>query len=419
MFPESYLPPETTAPARSAPTRSQKMRAALAYAARGLPVFPCEAGGKAPLTRRGHLDATTDRSRVHAWWNANPGANIGVPTGERTGLLVLDVDDFTSLEVLEAERGELPPTTTAKTGSGGMHVFLRYPADEIRNSTGKLGPGLDVRGEGGYVIAAGSATEGPYEWLDRRPLADPPGWLLEAMRGPSGARGEDAESSTATPITTAGPPIPQGQRDTTLTRVAGRLHDGTRDLEALARDLMAVNAARCEPPVPEGQVRKIARSIHRRETCKAAPEASSEALELLERVSASVEAAAWRGMGGKTDRSVMVSVVKIGRQRGESIPAGVRIAGCGVREVARAAGVGTGSAHRAINRLRAAGWMRRDDEGRGLEEAGALVLVTPRKAEHLPTTAAHLEPRSGEGVPPCAPPGVARAFGGAHRVTTG
>lgn len=190
------MPEEYTTATGLKPTSA--MRAALAYVDRCFPVFPCEPGGKRPLTQRGFLDATSDRSRAHAYWNAHPGANIGIPTGERSRLLVLDVDNFTSLEVLEAERGKLPETTTVKTGSGGIHVYFRYPAGEtIRNSAGKLGPGLDVRGEGGYVIAPGSATTGPYEWLDRRPLADAPAWLLEAMREPSSDRSGAGEIGNA------------------------------------------------------------------------------------------------------------------------------------------------------------------------------------------------------------------------------
>src|ERR671917_2985291 len=73
----------------SAPTL---LKAALAYAGRGVPVFPCERGAKRPLTRNGHWDATTDPRVIERWWERWPSANVGVPTGKKSGLVVLDVD---------------------------------------------------------------------------------------------------------------------------------------------------------------------------------------------------------------------------------------------------------------------------------------------------------------------------------------
>ena len=161
-------------------------RAALGYSRRGIPVFPCEPGGKRPLTYNGFWDATTDAPRLSAWWRRWPDANVGVPTGEQSGLLVLDVDPGAggpdSLALLESLYGPLPQTAKARTGGGGIHYFFRYPADEtVRNSAGKLGPGLDVRGEGGYVVVPPSRTQNAYEWLDKAPLAEA-AWLLQCLR---------------------------------------------------------------------------------------------------------------------------------------------------------------------------------------------------------------------------------------------
>ena len=164
--------------------------AALAYARRGVPVFPCEPGGKRPLTYNGFWDATTQERRIKAWWGRWPQANVGVPTGRRSGLLVLDVDPRDggpeSLARLEQDNGPLPETARARTGGGGTHVFFRYPAGEtVRNSAGALGAGLDVRGEGGYVVVPPSRTRGAYEWIDRSPPAEPP-WLLARLREHAG-----------------------------------------------------------------------------------------------------------------------------------------------------------------------------------------------------------------------------------------
>jgi hypothetical protein len=173
-------------------------RAALAYSRRGIPVFPCEPSGKRPLTYNGFWDATTDLPRLSAWWRRWPDANVGVPTGEQSGLLVLDVDSDAdgpdSLALLERLYGPLPRTAKARTGGGGVHVFFRYPAGEVvRNSAGKLGPGLDVRGEGGYVVVPPSRTQSTYEWLDKAPLAGAE-WLLQCLRehGPQGAASRTA-----------------------------------------------------------------------------------------------------------------------------------------------------------------------------------------------------------------------------------
>jgi hypothetical protein len=161
------------------------LKAALSYARRGIPVFPCQPGGKRPLTYNGFWDATTDARRIKAWWGQWPSANIGVPTGKKSGLLALDIDSRgggpESLAILEGQNGPLPDTARSRTGGGGVHVFFRYPTEEeVRNSAGWLGPGLDVRGEGGYVVVPPSSTQRAYEWIDRSPLAEAV-WLLKCL----------------------------------------------------------------------------------------------------------------------------------------------------------------------------------------------------------------------------------------------
>ena len=100
-------------------------------------------------------------------------------------MLVLDIDPsdggLQSLAALERESGPLPGTARSRTGGGGVHVFFRYPpGKDVRNSAGWLGPGLDVRGEGGYVVVPPSRTQGVYEWIDRsHPIQA--AWLLERL----------------------------------------------------------------------------------------------------------------------------------------------------------------------------------------------------------------------------------------------
>ena len=165
--------------------------AALAYARRGVPVFPCEPGAKRPLTQNGHWDATTDLRVIERWWKRWPTANVAVPTGKKSGVVVLDVDvddgGLESLAKLDRAGAPTPKTARARTGGGGIHVFFRYPrGTEIRNSAGLLGPGLDVRGEGGYVVVPPSRTQSSYQWVDSSLLAEA-SWLIERL-----AEGEEA-----------------------------------------------------------------------------------------------------------------------------------------------------------------------------------------------------------------------------------
>ena len=173
----------------------EMLRGALIYAGRDIPVFPSEPGGKRPLTAGGFLEATTDEERIRGWWARWPNANVAIPTGERSGLLVLDVDageGTDSVALLELSRGQPPKTARAATGGGGQHLYFRYPSPQelhaaglytrqVRNSQGLLGDGLDVRGEGGYVVAPPSSTARAYRWIDRSSPASA-SWLLECLR---------------------------------------------------------------------------------------------------------------------------------------------------------------------------------------------------------------------------------------------
>src|SRR5919205_2604957 len=95
------------------------LRASLAYAGRGVPVFPCEPGARRPLTRNGHWHATTDRRAIERWWERWPSANLGVPTGKKSGIVVLDVDVGAggpeSLAGLERAGGPAPRTARTRT----------------------------------------------------------------------------------------------------------------------------------------------------------------------------------------------------------------------------------------------------------------------------------------------------------------
>lgn len=162
---------------------------ALAYAEKGLPVFPCNALNKRPLTENGFHDASADADMVRQWWDQWPNAMIGMPTGERTGFWVLDIDDPESFE--QACSIDIPATRRVDTGKG-YHLYFRFdPAKPVRNAqkTAKGWPfpdlpGAETRGDGGYVIVPPSIHPSgrEYQWHDDTGMAHAPAQLLKLVR---------------------------------------------------------------------------------------------------------------------------------------------------------------------------------------------------------------------------------------------
>ena len=170
-----------------------RLEAALALAARGMAVFPlhyiaehdgrlrcscgnpsCENAGKHPYPRlaaRGLHSATSDLAAVARWWSAGGPYNIGLRTGIESGIVVIDVDprhggDWTLIG-LEAKFGSVPKTWRNLTGGGGEHILFRHPGFPVANSAGALGPGIDVKGDGGYIVAPPSRhISGRYYAID-------------------------------------------------------------------------------------------------------------------------------------------------------------------------------------------------------------------------------------------------------------
>lgn len=357
------MPPNITPrQGRDNPEYSPKraLNAALSYAERGKPVFPTRhAPDKAPLTQRGFHDATTDRRRVHAFWNSKPGASIGMPTGEESGVFVLDQDRLDALGELP---GELPPTLTASTPRGGFHFFFKHIAG-ITNSSGSLPKGLDVRGQGGYVLLSPSPG---YSWVDRTPVAEAPPWLLDLIRAP---REPDPtrsrpRRSEAQPTLLDGPPIIEGGRHTTLTSIAGRLQDGTRTAEDLQRDLLSMNEARCTPPLEGEEVTSIATWAGGREPCSPggrSPELVS-AIEILARTWWEYP---WKGIGGQSARDVYRVLIARAARSGWLQPDGSIDVTAGVRAVALEANVNYVTVSRsATRRLVEAGLIEKIGDGR-------------------------------------------------------
>lgn len=262
------------------------LRAALAYAQRlGWAVIPvhgirddgcctcgradCASPGKHPLTKRGVHDAATDPDTIRGWWSRWPWANVAVATGVASGFIALDIDPRhgggESLRDLEKQHGPLPETVEQITGGGGRHLLFRHPGHRAPNAVG-LAPGLDVRGDGGYILAAPSlhVSGRRYEWElssrpGRVPLAEPPAWLLTLV----GAGERQTPALDWRQAITEG--VPEGRRNATLASIVGALLRAHVPVRAVLEFAVWLNANRFEPPLPEAEVLRVVDSIAGRE----------------------------------------------------------------------------------------------------------------------------------------------------------
>jgi len=248
---------------------------ALRYAARGWPVFPCGWQGerrKHPLTEHGFLDASRDPSVIEVWWRRWPAANIGLPTGAVSNFDALDIDPRhggdESLAELEAQHGPLPFTIRAFTGGRGDHVLFRHRSG-ITNARGGLPVGIDVRGDGGYILAAPSIHPSgrAYAWdIDAHPdetgLADWPEWLFTIIVTGRRRRAPELPEIWRGLVADG---VSEGRRNEAVARLAGLLLRKYID-PYVALDLCrAWNICRCRPPLPDPEVTRTVESIAARE----------------------------------------------------------------------------------------------------------------------------------------------------------
>lgn len=216
----------------------------------GLPVFAC-LPDKRPATQHGFLDATTDLDELERQFVGEK--LVGIRTGKESRLLVIDIDPK-GHDWYREHFERLKCGFTQHTRREGFHLYYWYPASvEIRNSASQLAPGVDVRGEGGYVIAWGAeGLPASGSWDD---IGDAPEWLIEAL-----TRQHD---KTARPNGKGA--IGEGQRNDSLFRLGCKLRRAGLDADEIAAALKARNAAHCQPPLSEHEVRAIATSAARYE----------------------------------------------------------------------------------------------------------------------------------------------------------
>ena len=248
---------------------------ALTYARQGWRVFPlhgaddgkcsckkvdCGSKGKHPRIMQWQMNATTAEGEIRQWWATWPSANIGVATGAGSGVFVIDVDGPTGRSTLERwqqERGWHPETLTAITGRGS-HLYFRHEGLRVPNNASKLGKGIDVRGDGGYVVAPPSmhASGHRYAWKDPGwPVVDAPDWLINAILG-----GEPVTGAGVAAEETAEDMIGEGTRNDTLFSLGCGLRGKGFEVDEITEELMDLNDKRCSPPLLDSEVRLIAES---------------------------------------------------------------------------------------------------------------------------------------------------------------
>lgn len=185
---------------------------------RGFAVFPLQPRGKQPLGGHGFKDASRDMALVRRWWTASPEANVGIATGSISQCWVLDVDNkpgaigYDALMELEQRHGERAWQSAGiivTTPTNGLHLYFAWDdMRPVRNTTSKIGKGIDTRGDGGYVVAPGSVRDdGEYVMVEDGLLMDAPEWLMAAM----------AEKPRPAPVAV---PIPSGSGDVAEARAA-------------------------------------------------------------------------------------------------------------------------------------------------------------------------------------------------------
>ena len=264
----------------SAETPSTLLEAAVWYCEHGFGIFPLHARSKKPATKNGLNDWFDDPESARAYWSRFPDSNIGIVCGTPShGLLVLDFDvdeesgeDGTyTLGEWEHSHGELLPTAVAITGRGGMHYLYRTDRTNIRPSVNKE-LGVDVRAEGSYIVAppsihpTGSAyawAEGSAPWESEVAQADGNVYDLLDHVQRNGGQSEDRPLPAAFNLPEK---IKKGERDDTLYKYGCSLRTrGYRD-DAILAMLMMANSERCDVPLPDRDVKRIAKSV-----CKKGP----------------------------------------------------------------------------------------------------------------------------------------------------
>lgn len=239
--------------------------AALAYASRGLAVFPLAEGTKIPCIQGGFTKATTDPEQIRAFWSVRPNCNIGIATGGMSnGLVVVDVDldndkgedGYVTLRAWESEHGELPEGACATTPRGGMHLY--FVSDEPISCSTNQEKGVDVRADGGFVVAPPSVRDDgrAYEWDLHiedygipRADANVKAFIADMQEGRIEAKRFELPDR-----------IRDGERNDTLYRYACSLQAHSVPDDVIVASVVGVNRTLCDRPLDDAECEKIVNS---------------------------------------------------------------------------------------------------------------------------------------------------------------
>jgi hypothetical protein len=236
--------------------------------------------GKHPRTQHGYLDGSTDPEVIREWWRRWPDANIGIVTGKVSGNLVgLDIDPAhggdVSLAELERQYGALPNTWIVRTGGGGYHHYFIVPEGiEVRCSTGVIAPGIDVKGEGGYLVAPPSLHQSGnrYELLEASiPPVLCPEWPLTLM-----LKASTSHVSEKTEHHQSGAKVPIGKRRQRILHLVGKMCKAGMTPEAIIAAVEIEIEQAFEDPQTADDVRRIVEDILRRDHARATGQQDEE-----------------------------------------------------------------------------------------------------------------------------------------------
>ncbi len=248
--------------------------AAVRYAELGLCVLPVQPGGKRPTLPDWPNAATTDPETIREWFTDGR-HNLGLLTGHRSGVFVLDVDGEAGKEWMAGR--ELPPTWVARTPSGGTHYVFRIPNEVTVGSNARVlhdgedRGGVDIRGEGGQVVVWPSHNgAGTWEWYDGcapwdMPPSLPPKWLVDAVATRRSSSSGGLRLTTAPEAAPVPETIAAGQRNTLLASMAGSMRRRGMSEAGILAALRVENTARCRPPLEDRDLAGIAHSVARYE----------------------------------------------------------------------------------------------------------------------------------------------------------
>ena len=282
---------------------NELLKHALHYASLGLSVIPvhtvvggkcscgslkCSAPGKHPMIKwRANTKESLGEDQIREWWKKHPDSNIGIVTGEISGIAVLDIDGLEGLKSLE-EAGmpmhELPKSPTVRTGGGGIHIIFRYPErDKVKTQAGLL-PKVDVRAEGGMIVAPPSlhSSGRKYEWSEGLTLdhLDPADFDFTLLSGSAVADKPKKPTTGDRWYEVYLKGVGEGERNNAAAKLAGRyfaMGMTTREVSLLLTAWNRVN----DPPIQSRELARIISSIHDREF----DEDNAERSEYLETIS--------------------------------------------------------------------------------------------------------------------------------------